>query len=377
MINLDLAKLGFDIIKLVLSPLIALIKWIGNIIPFQLKWKKSFRLGLIESSRRQHFWNYEKRGEKQVISIHTFWTLTNTLPYNLTALNVVLLKPVKVKGHWMVKDTESDYWGMYTIKKGFTTEIEIWFFVEEKATKNTQADINVVIEITDPIGNIHKSSQITVKKKEIVAKQDEKKNRIEDPSKIKSNVERQVVAVLKNELRQYEHRGRRSGHLGTVEWPRGTLEWTGVDEQIKFLNDSSIPVSITSTHISALLNLYDTSSQASKSKIVRALLSRLDNKSEYKKISYIIVFFLFEVDRLKESLEITLKNIHDDEGEHSLSEVLNLIDKLLAFRFEEFQEIELKAIDEFVSKCKSHPFRIKERINAIYVAKMQKVPTKK
>ena len=49
---------------------------------------------------------------------------------------------------------------------------------------------------------------------------------------------------------------------------------------------------------------------------------------------------------------------------------MRMLDILLAFRYEEFKEQDLDAIEKFVYSTKEHPFKIKERINAIRVTKM-------
>ncbi len=55
---------------------------------------------------------------------------------------------------------------------------------------------------------------------------------------------------------------------------------------------------------------------------------------------------------------------------HAFSDVLRMLDILLTFRHEEFGEPELEAIESFAYSTKNHPFKIKERVNAIKVKKM-------
>lgn len=66
---------------------------------------------------------------------------------------------------------------------------------------------------------------------------------------------------------------------------------------------------------------------------------------------------------------MAIKRLYGDRA-NAFSDTLRLLDFLLAFRYEEFEEKELNAIETFVYATKEHPFQIKERINAIRVRKM-------
>ena len=82
-------SLLFSIIKFLFSPVTKLLRWIYNKLPFKVVGKKNNpKLGIIESSWRDHMWDYGKQGDKEVVVVYTYWQITNTLPYNLTALNV-------------------------------------------------------------------------------------------------------------------------------------------------------------------------------------------------------------------------------------------------------------------------------------------------
>ncbi len=363
---MEISSLIWDIVKTLLSPFTKTLKWFYEQLPVKVVRRKPLlKLGVIESSWREHIWEFAKQRDKEVISIHTHWQITNTLPYNLTALNVFLKKPEKIKGRVLTKNYESDIWGSYPIPKGYTTEIEASFVIGKKHVKSVQDTIKGQIELQDPTGRTHRIDNIiigpirkgSVKRESLV---------IEDPSKIKSKIVKQVVAVLKNEVEQYKVRGRREGRLGTVEWLKGAIEWRDVDAKIKFLFENSNKDNVKSEHIDALLSLYNSSSPKVKRNIVTTLLNRIDKKSEYRDVGYLIIFFLFEIGHLKDGLEITLKKLKGDKA-NAFGDVLRMLDFLLAFRYEEFREVDLDAIETFVYSTKEHPFQIKERINAIRV----------
>lgn len=366
---MELFSLIWDIVKTLFSPITRVLRWFYEQLPFKvIRRKPPLKLGIIESSWREHIWEYAKHRDKDIIVIHTHWQITNTLPYNLTALNVFLIKPERIKGSVMIKNYKADIWGHYPIPQGYTTELDASFVIDRKYAKNFEDTIRAEIELQDPTGRTHKISNIIVKP---MRKNSPKKEAfvIEDLSKIKGKTEKQVVAVLKNELEQYKVRGRREGRLGTVEWPKGAIEWRDADAKIQFLFENSNKINIKSEHIDALLNLYKSSSSQEKADVVSALLKRINENSEYRDVGYLIIFFLFEVGHLKEGLEVALKRLQKDKA-NAFSDVLRMLDFLLAFRYEEFEAPELDAIEAFVYSTKEHPFQIKERVNAIRVIQM-------
>lgn len=366
---MELFSLIWDIVKTLLSPLTKTLKWFYELLPFRIIRRKPLhKLGIIESSWREHTWEYTNKDGKELIAIHTHWQLTNTLPYNLTTLNVFLTKPEKVKGWALIKNYKSDIWGSYPIPTGYTTEIDASFVIDSKHAKSQENIISAQLELQDPTGRVHRIDNVTIKPfKKRSAQKDPLI--IEDPSKLKNKVEKQVVAVIKNEAEQYRVRGRREGRLGTVEWPKGTIEWRDADSKIKFLFENSNKSNVKSEHIDALLSLYNSSSQKDQKTIIITLLNRINKKSEYRDIGYLIIFFLFEINHLPEGLERVLKSLKGDKA-NAFGDVLRMLDFLLAFRYEDFEESELNAIETFAYSAKEHAFSIKERVNAIRVRKM-------
>jgi len=362
-------SLIIDFIKTILSPFIKILKWLYEKLPFKMMPRKPTpKLGIIESSWHEHIWEYAKRRDSDVIALHTYWQITNTLPYNLTALNTFLIKPERVKGSVMIKNYKSDIWGHYPLPRGYTTELNVTFVIDKKHIKRSEDILKAQLELEDPTGCRHKVSNVIIKP---FQKSQTKKETliIEDPSKIKNKIEKQVVAVLKNEVEQYKVRGRREGRLGTVEWPKGAIEWRDADAKIKFLYENSNKTNVQSEHINALLSLYNSSSPKNKKHIIITSLDRIDKRREYRDVGYLIIFFLFEVDHLKEGLEMALKKLKGDKA-NAFGDVLRVLDFLLAFRYDEFEDHELYEIEKFTYSTKEHPFQIRERINAIRVRKM-------
>ena len=214
----------FEFFKLIASPLVKLLKWFYSISPVEFGWKRPLpRLGLIESSWRSHNWTFRAQKDKKVLVLDTNWVITNTLPYNLTALNAFLKKPESAKGSIMLKDVNSQYWGHYPIPKGYTTEMGITFAIDKKHIKNAKSIINAELELQDPTGRKHKFDSVIIYPFEPRKGKNVEHLKVEDSSKIRNEIEKQVVSVLKNEMQQYKARGRREGRLGTAGWPPGTI----------------------------------------------------------------------------------------------------------------------------------------------------------
>jgi hypothetical protein len=365
---MDHFSLIFNIIKFLFSPLLKVFNWIYNKLPFRVISKKRLpNLGIIESSYKDHMWSYGKQGHKEIIFINTYWQITNTRPYNLTAMNAFLTKPgYRIKGHILVKDTNSNTYGSFGISEGYTTEADISFITDIKYVKSAKDTIKVDILIQDAIGKTDRLKNIIVKPFPQGEPEQKEMLSIENPSKIKYKRLKQVISVLKNEVPQYKIRGRREGRLGTVEWPRGQMEWTIAGDMLQFLSDESRKASVTTEHIDALVKLFHQSTKAQQKLIVSALLERINKKNEYRDIGYLIFFFFFEVHQIKESLPIFTKKLQGD-GANAFSDVLRMIDILLTFRYDEFSATELDELETFIYGTKEHPFRIKERINAIRV----------
>ena len=115
--------------------------------------------------------------------------------------------------------------------------------------------------------------------------------------------------------------------------------------------------------------MYKSSSKAIKRIIVKSVLKRIDKKREYRDIGYLIIFFLFEIGHVEKGLNIALRRLHGDKA-NGFGDVLRVLDFLLAFRFDDFAEAQLDAIETFVYATKEHSFSIKERVNAIRVRKI-------
>jgi len=325
-----------DFVKTILKPLLKILSWLYSKSPVELRWRKQKpKLGIIPSTWRNHVWELRKQGNENIVVLDTSWEITNSLPYNLTTFNVCLVRPQKVKGSWMVKDVKSQYWGHYVIPKGYTTELNANFVINPRLVKDKKSSINAEIEIIDPINISHNIKDIVIEPlKRNIQKQD--KLTIEDVSRL-SGVEKSVVSVLKNEIEQYKTRGRREGRLGTVEWPRGTIEYRGMDEKIKYLFNSSSKKNVVAEYADAIVNLYKKSSKEDQQIIVKSLLHRIDKKTEYRNIAYLIGLILFEINSIELSLPFALKKLQGDKT-NGFSDFLRLIDFLLAFRYDEFDE---------------------------------------
>lgn len=131
----------------------------------------------------------------------------------MTALNVFLSKPQKVKGSVLIRKHDYDIYGSYVIPKDVTTEVHVDFDIGKKHIRRENQSVYINIEFQDPIDKLHKLKRIEVKPIKKASVKKEVKLKVEDPTQLTSKIEKQVVAVLKNEVQQYKVRGRREGKL--------------------------------------------------------------------------------------------------------------------------------------------------------------------
>jgi len=364
-------KIIIDFFLKLAEPLLKVLGWLYSKSPFELKWKKQKpKLGIIEDSFKGHTWSIWKKGSEEFLNISTNWHITNTLPYNLTALNVFLTRPKKVKGRWIAKDTKSNYWGSYSIPTDYTTDVTFSFKLDRKYAKKETSVLTVDIVIIDPIGHKHKIKRVKVLPSAVrEQRSDESDIPIENTNRIRNTIERNVVAVLKDELEQYKVRGRREGRLGTVEWPKGVIEWRTQGEKIEFLHNTSNKDHVRSRNTEALVKLYGNSDEQGKKIIIKALKKRLNKQTEYSDVGYIIVLTLFELRLLPMGLNAALKYLKGG-SKHGFGDTLRLLDFLLAFRYKEFDKENLNIAEKVAFSTNEHTFRIKERINAIRIERI-------
>ena len=144
------------------------------------------------------------------------------------------------------------------------------------------------------------------------------------------------------------------------------------------------------THVSSengdvLVNYYnELNDDAEKELFINSLISRINREKEYYCVSYLILYVLFRIGRLKEGLDAAenylqkkqslidrllqrkpkeeLLELHQRFG---FSDTLGLINGLLRYEHPLFSDKELDLIDQFISNVEEHAFRIDEKINSI------------
>lgn len=332
--------------------------------------KKTGTLGIVTSAWQENTWHRVTRNDKQFIYIRLHWTITNALSYDLTVVNSFLVKPTYSPGRVLIKHTQSDMWGSYTIPQGYTTDVETIFHIDTKYIKHDADTLRLNVEFEDPFGKRFSKRNIVVKHVKTAQSVRKTKPQTEDISKIKDKAERQVVSVLKNELEQYRVLGRKEGRLGSVNWPKGSLEWRDNGKPIEFVFHHSNRTNVTSEHVVAITKLYNRLHNKKKKALMKALLERINRKSEYRDSGYLILFTLFELGALDKGLVRAFNSLRGDSA-YGYSDVLHMLDMLLAFRYDEFKDSDLIAIEEIASASKdNNMFSILQRVNAIRVKRL-------
>lgn len=325
--------------------------------------EKNF-IGIIQNIDRRNYWDEGiYKGEKR-INIQLNWYISNAGKYNITVLNAYLTKPDRVNGLVLIKDTQENYWGKYGIQRGYTAEVDTHFTFDKELGDKKFLTVNV--EFEDQFGQKYLIKNINVKrmeKNQPVEEDDIKKDLL---SKIKNPRVRKILSVLKNEIEQYKNNGRGRGGLGTVRWAGPNTEYRSEGEIVKFLDVNSVKGSVNSRYAQAIVGQFKKASVYEKKEILNTLLLRLDKNSEYCNVAYLIMLVLFEIKKLPEGLEYARKRLYGDI-KLGFSDMLRLLDLLLKFRYHEFTEKDLEAIEKLVESTSEHPFNIPHRINEIRI----------
>jgi len=298
------------------------------------------------------------------------WFITNITDQPIRLLGSHLTRP-GTTGFTIVKHPEENIFGLYEIPPGFTTEATANFWVQPPV-RNVGQDFKTTMVIVDQFGNRHSVRNVLFRGQRPPAPQNagpsqESIHAIADP------VEKQVAAVLKDEINRYQQVGRSTGGLGSIHTRyRGQAmiavgtEWRRVDSTER---QSIVPdpeqAAIESDNAAALINLYrGLGTDEERSRFVDALLRRLSRGTEYAPVGYLILLVLIRIGRLSDALRRARQDLQGD-GEFGFSDLLRLLDGLMRFEHPAFTSDHLDEVERFVEGIREHTFGIRERIAAI------------
>jgi hypothetical protein len=271
----------------------------------------------------------------------------------------------------MVRHPRGNIFGSHEIPPRFTTEASADFWVQPPVKRMGQ-DFRAMVTIIDQFGNRHKVKNVLFRGARPAAPQraqapQESIHAIADP------VEKQLAAVLKDEVHRYRQVGRSSGGLGSIQTRYRGQVMTGVGTEWRRADSperqSIVPdpeqAAIASDNATALLNLYQgLGTDDERSRFVNALLRRLSRGTEYAPVGYLILLVLFRISRLPDALRTARQDLQGD-GETGFSDFMRLLDGLLRFEHPAFTPELLDDAERFIEGIEEHTFNIRERIAAI------------
>jgi hypothetical protein len=302
------------------------------------------------------------------------WHATNIIGEQVLLLGARLSKP-PTDGHVMVRHPEQNIFGRYPIRPGATTEVSTDFWVMPPTKKEGQ-DLVANVILIDQYGNPHKVKAVRFRGPRVpeikVEPPRETIHSISDP------IAKQVAAVLKSEVSRYGQCGRRVGGLGSIQTTLSGRQYAGVGTEWREADsprNQSIVASPGDVHIdsdnaAALLNLYDhLGSEGERSRFVAAMLNRLSRATEYACVGYLVLYVLFLRGHMSLVLDKAKRDLQGDDA-YGFSDLLRLLDALLRFRHDLFDEDMLDAVERFAEGLNEHTFGIAERLASIRASRL-------
>lgn len=347
---------------------------------------------IIVPHQRPCWWHMGRTSDqKPAMQIVGYWYVTNHTDSPVSILNAHIASP-PVQGHVMVKDTQSDYHGSYPVPPHATTDLHANFWIEPPTVKKGK-DLVVDVVFIDSFGQKRTLRKVTFKSDE------KRKEQVFSPREetvydLTHDVEKEVAGVLKDEINRYRKSGRQHGHLGSLHAVRGDQKilsiyqdsWStsaaGERQEIVSRPDE---YRLHSENGDALVTRYKKLTQSDeKAVFVDALLSRLDRSKEYYCVSYLIVYVLLRIGRLKEALAaahtglIRQKSLLDlllnrkpreerreQHQRYGFSDMLGMINGFLRYEHGSLTDADLDQVEKFIYGLEEHTFRIGEKISSI------------
>jgi hypothetical protein len=194
-------------------------------------------------------------------------------------------------------------------------------------------------------------------------------------AELPTQLERDVVAILQDEVGRYINEGGRSeGRLGSVRtnnktsgsagipgdgWSLGTNSHHLID------SDGSTGTSISSKNAEALVRLYQRlPTDDARAEFDVALFKRLNRESEYRRVSYIGLIAMKNLGRLPVFLRHVELQLAGCEG-GGFDDVVRALGVQLRFEHASLSDEELDACELFAVKTKPSSSFIREKVSAI------------
>lgn len=182
-----------------------------TIIPWVKNW---LNRPVILPHQQNNWWHMGKTtDQKPSMQIVSYWYVTNTTDRPLNILNAYIKNPL-TQGHVLTKNARSNYHGSYPIPPNTTTDLHADFWITPPLCKEGK-DLIVDVVFVDQYGQ-----KRTIKN--TIFPSDKRKTsspiKLQEEAiyKLEHDIEKEVAAVLKDEINRYKKYGRSSGQLGSV-----------------------------------------------------------------------------------------------------------------------------------------------------------------
>jgi len=295
--------------------------------------------------------------------------VTNTTGEPVRILRARMAKPPVESDPIWTRHPKQDVYGSYPILPGATVGVMADFWIMPPV-REVGEDFRATIVLTDQYGNDRKIRNVVFGSRhsgvgEQPGPPPEAVYAIADP------LERNVATVLKAELQCYRTHGGKSGYLGTVITTANECNYEGVAQgyrephspQGRLIVYNTNAVTISSENGAILLKLYDQADEEEKTRVIKALLTRLSRRTEYAPISYLILYVLFSTDNLLVALKKAKEDLVGDT--HIPHKFILMLSGLLRFQHRSISDETLDDIERFVNDVGSTAFNIMEILTEI------------
>jgi len=311
-------------------------------------------------------WHLGGMNGKPAMQIMADFAVTNITDQHVRVMGATLHTP-RTTGDVSTKELDTSYSSNgWPIPPGETTWVRVHFWVP-RLVCGAKKDLRSSVTLLDQFGNKHKVRRVRFRSD--AARPPAPKPTEEKLSFISDHLEKSVASVLKGEKERFLPGSNVAGQFGTLllciaghkdgcfgtEWhnanaPRPISIYVGPDEPI-----------ISSENADALLKLHRDSDSEGRSRVERALLSRLAKDTEYEYVGYFIMFVLHRLGRLQDGLEAAKHGLRGGKF-RGFQNVLYLLDELLRYEHRSFPDALLDWIEAYAEGLEDYSFRIRDRI---------------
>jgi hypothetical protein len=331
------------------------------------------------------WWHMGKKGDEPTMQVVGRMFVTNIASVSVRIPQVELRYGFcgrkRASGMVMVsRRLPENMYGMYDIPPNETRNVSFDFWVYPPVVASTEPFVARTVSFFDQFGNCH-----TVKRVRFLSDAPKGPSPPEEPEEfpyaIADPIEKEVVSVLKAELRRYQMCGRSVGGLGSIHiiyrsqsiTGVGGDSWTPNSPLSQLIVSDPETASLNSDNLDALIGFHGGfTSDDERQRFVKALLDRLDAGRGYLAVSYFIVCVLWRMGSLTQALQKARRDLPAGEGRvFGLSNVLMLLNGLLKYRHPDFTNEMLDETERLTHGLNEHTFMIPGKIAAIRAGRLR------